>query len=41
VIPLCAVGPATHQEVMRTIRRLAKQVTPHFAAKQARAAAAN
>jgi alkanesulfonate monooxygenase SsuD/methylene tetrahydromethanopterin reductase-like flavin-dependent oxidoreductase (luciferase family) len=41
VILLCAVGPATHQEVMHTIRLLGEQVIPHFAAKQARAAAAN
>jgi hypothetical protein len=41
VILLCAVGPATHQEVMLTIRLLGKQVIPHFVAKQARAAAAN
>jgi alkanesulfonate monooxygenase SsuD/methylene tetrahydromethanopterin reductase-like flavin-dependent oxidoreductase (luciferase family) len=41
VILLCAVGPATHQEVMHTIRLLGEQVIPHFAAKQARGAAAN
>jgi hypothetical protein len=41
VILLCAVGPATHQEVKHTIRLLGEQVIPHFAAKQARAAAAN
>jgi alkanesulfonate monooxygenase SsuD/methylene tetrahydromethanopterin reductase-like flavin-dependent oxidoreductase (luciferase family) len=41
VILLCAVGPATHQEVLHTIRLLGEQVIPHFAAKQARATAAN
>src|SRR5438067_13797783 len=41
VILLCAVGPATHQEVMHTIRLLGEQVIRHFAAKQVRAAAAN
>ena len=41
VILLCAVGPATHREVIHTIRLLGEQVIPHFAAKQARAAAAN
>src|SRR5215469_8190093 len=41
VILLCAVGPATHQEVMHTSRLLGEQVIPHFAAKQGQAAAAN
>jgi len=41
VILLCAVGPATHQEVIHTVRLLGEQVIPHFAVKQARAAAAN
>ena len=41
MILLCAVGPATHQEVMHTIRLLGEQVIPHFAGKRARAAAAN
>jgi hypothetical protein len=40
VILLCAVGPATHQEVMNTIRLLGEQVIPHFAAEQTHTAAA-
>ena len=40
-ILLCAVGPATHDEVMHTLRLFGEEVIPHFQAKPARAAAAN
>ncbi len=39
MILLCAVGPATHDEVMHTLRLFGDEVIPYFAAKQARAAA--
>jgi alkanesulfonate monooxygenase SsuD/methylene tetrahydromethanopterin reductase-like flavin-dependent oxidoreductase (luciferase family) len=39
MILLCAVGPATHEEVLNTIRLFGKAIIPHFAGKAARAAA--
>jgi alkanesulfonate monooxygenase SsuD/methylene tetrahydromethanopterin reductase-like flavin-dependent oxidoreductase (luciferase family) len=39
VILLCAVGPATHQEVLNTYRLFGEQVIPHFKNKEKRAAA--
>jgi len=33
-ILLCAVGPATHEEVLHTIRLFGEQVIPHFQAKK-------
>jgi alkanesulfonate monooxygenase SsuD/methylene tetrahydromethanopterin reductase-like flavin-dependent oxidoreductase (luciferase family) len=40
VILLCAVGPATHDEVLHTIRLFGEAVIPHFAARQPAAAPA-
>jgi alkanesulfonate monooxygenase SsuD/methylene tetrahydromethanopterin reductase-like flavin-dependent oxidoreductase (luciferase family) len=37
-ILLCAVGPATHQEVLHTIRLFGEAVIPHFRARESRAA---
>jgi hypothetical protein len=37
---LCAVGPATHEEVLHTIRLFGQQVIPHFQARKPSAAAA-
>jgi len=39
MILLCAVGPATHEEVINTMRLFGEQVIPHFRAKEKRAAA--
>src|ERR1051326_3350082 len=39
MILLCAVGPATHQEVLNTYRLFGEEVIPHFKAKEKRAAA--
>jgi alkanesulfonate monooxygenase SsuD/methylene tetrahydromethanopterin reductase-like flavin-dependent oxidoreductase (luciferase family) len=39
-ILLCAVGPATHEEVQHTIRLFGEQVIPHFQAKGSRRAVA-
>jgi len=39
MILLCAVGPATHEEVMHTLRLFGEHVIPHFQAKGKRAAA--
>ena len=39
-ILLCAVGPATHEEVLHTIRLFGEQVIPHFQARRPRAALA-
>ena len=36
VILLCAIGPATHQEVLHTIRLFGEEVIPHFQKKSAR-----
>jgi alkanesulfonate monooxygenase SsuD/methylene tetrahydromethanopterin reductase-like flavin-dependent oxidoreductase (luciferase family) len=36
-ILLCAVGPATHQEVLHTIRLFGEAVIPHFRARESRA----
>ena len=38
VFPLCAIGPARHEEVMNTLRLYGQYVIPHFKAKQAAAA---
>jgi alkanesulfonate monooxygenase SsuD/methylene tetrahydromethanopterin reductase-like flavin-dependent oxidoreductase (luciferase family) len=38
-ILLCAIGPATHQEVLHTLRLFGEQVIPHFQAKEKRSAA--
>jgi alkanesulfonate monooxygenase SsuD/methylene tetrahydromethanopterin reductase-like flavin-dependent oxidoreductase (luciferase family) len=35
VFPLCAIGPARHEEVMNTLRLYGQYVIPHFKAKQA------
>ena len=39
-ILLCAVGPATHQEVLNTLRLFGEQVIPHFQNRGRRAASA-
>ena len=39
MILLCAVGPATHEEVLNTMRLFGEQVIPHFRAKEKRVAA--
>jgi alkanesulfonate monooxygenase SsuD/methylene tetrahydromethanopterin reductase-like flavin-dependent oxidoreductase (luciferase family) len=39
-ILLCAVGPATHEEVLHTIRLFGEQVIPHFQTKRPRGALA-
>jgi hypothetical protein len=39
MILLCAVGPATHEKVLHTLRLFGEQVIPHFRAKQKREAA--
>ena len=33
VFPLCAIGPASHEEVLNTIRLFGEHVIPHFKAK--------
>jgi alkanesulfonate monooxygenase SsuD/methylene tetrahydromethanopterin reductase-like flavin-dependent oxidoreductase (luciferase family) len=38
MILLCAVGPATHHEVLNTLRLFGEHVIPHFKAKEKRAA---
>ena len=40
VILLCAIGPATHEEVLHTIGLFGEQVIPHLQAKGPRAALA-
>jgi hypothetical protein len=37
-ILLCAIGPATHQEVLHTIRLFGEEVIPHFEEKSRRRA---
>jgi alkanesulfonate monooxygenase SsuD/methylene tetrahydromethanopterin reductase-like flavin-dependent oxidoreductase (luciferase family) len=37
-ILLCAIGPATHQEVLHTIRLFGEEVIPHFQEKSPRRA---
>jgi alkanesulfonate monooxygenase SsuD/methylene tetrahydromethanopterin reductase-like flavin-dependent oxidoreductase (luciferase family) len=39
MILLCAVGPATHEEALNTMRLFGEQVIPHFRAKEKRVAA--
>lgn len=39
VFPLCAIGPARHEEVMHTLRLFGEHVIPHFQAKARQAAA--
>lgn len=41
VFPLCAVGPAKHEEVMNTLRLFGQHVIPHFKAKDRQATAAS
>ena len=43
LMPLCQVGPVTHEAVMESLRLYGKYVIPHFQqkAKKARAAADN
>jgi alkanesulfonate monooxygenase SsuD/methylene tetrahydromethanopterin reductase-like flavin-dependent oxidoreductase (luciferase family) len=40
VFLLCAIGPATHQEVLNTIRLFGEQIIPHFEAREPRPALA-
>jgi len=40
-ILLCAVGPATHEEVLHTIRLFGEQVIPHLQASKPRRAVAH
>ncbi len=40
VFPLCAIGPARHEEVLNTIRLFGQYVIPHFRRKQRQAAPA-
>jgi alkanesulfonate monooxygenase SsuD/methylene tetrahydromethanopterin reductase-like flavin-dependent oxidoreductase (luciferase family) len=40
VFPLCAIGPARHEEVMHTLRLFGEHVIPHFQAKAQQDAAA-
>jgi hypothetical protein len=40
VLLLVAIGPAQHQEVLRTIRLFGEQIIPHFQAREPRAAIA-
>ena len=37
-ILLCAVGPATHEEVLHTLRLFGEEVIPHFQTREPRAA---
>ena len=39
MILLCAVGPATHEEVLHTLSLFGEHVIPYFRAKEERAAA--
>ncbi len=40
VFPLCAIGPARHEEVMHTLRLFGEHVIPHFQAKARQGTAA-
>ncbi len=41
VFPLCAIGPARHEEVMNTLRLFGEHVIPHFQAKARQGVAAS